>query len=174
MALLNSREAYGTLSKALHWVLVLLLAAMICGGLAYSRLQWPGLEQVNHEILGKIVLGLAVVRLTVRLIAPAPRPDPNHRRWEIALAQFVHWGLYVVLFLYPLSGWVMVSAGDFAESGALPGWLAPPHLADPAFDLHLAMKWVLAGFLALHLAGILKHTVLDRDSTLRRMWFGRA
>lgn len=173
MALLNSRDAYGTLSKILHWVLVILLLMMILGGLAYSREWVEGLEQVNHERFGKTILALAVVRLALRLIAPAPKPNPGHATWEIGLAHTIHWSLYIVLFLYPLSGWFMVSAEEFAMSAPLPYWLTPYYLSDPAYDLHIAMKWVLLGLVGLHIAGALKHAVLDRDGTLKRMWFGK-
>lgn len=173
MTWLNTRDSYGTLSKILHWIIVLMLLMMVGGGLAYTRLELPGLEQANHEMGGKLVLTLALIRLVLRLIAPAPKPMPTHEKWEVGLSHAVHWGLYVVLFLYPLSGWFMVSADGFAETGALPEWLAPSSTGAFWYNLHFAMKWVLLGFVGLHIAGALKHAVLDRDGTLKRMWFGK-
>ena len=35
--------------------------------------------------------------------------------------------------------------------------------------LHVILQWVLTGAIALHVAGALKHHVIDRDATLRRM-----
>ena len=153
--------------------MVVLLLMMILGGLAYTRLQLPGLEQANHEIGGKVILGLAVLRLVLRFAAPAPQANPSHAAWEVHLAHAVHWGLYVLLFAYPISGWMMVSADGFAETGALPAFLAPASTGAFWFDVHFAMKWALLGVVGLHVAGAAKHTVLDRDGTLGRMWFGK-
>jgi len=173
MALLNTRTAYGTLSKILHWILVVMLLMMTLGGLAYSRGWVEGLAQVNHEIFGKIILALAVIRLVLRLIAPTPKSNPHHAKWEIGLSHAVHWGLYLVLFLYPLSGWALTTAWREAYSGALPYWLIPETSESFLYNFHFAMKWVLLGFVSLHVAGALKHAILDRDGTLKRMWFGR-
>ncbi len=171
MAVLNTPDTYGVLSKALHWVLVVLLLMMIASGLIYTRLGWPEVNQFSHEIGGKLALALALVRLALRLVAPTPRPLPCHRRWEVGLSRAVHWALYVVLFAFPVSGWAMVSAGDYAETGALPTWLAPFETYDLWTRLHFALKWALLGLLVLHVAGALKHSLIDRDGTLRRMWF---
>ena len=171
MAVLNTPDAYGVLSKALHWVLVVLLLLTIVSGLIYTRLSWPEVDQASHEIGGKVVLVLAVVRLALRLVAPVPRPLPGHRRWEVGLSRTVHWALYLVLFAFPLSGWAMVSAGEYAETGALPTWLAPLGAYDLWTGLHFALKWALLGLLVLHVAGALKHRFIDGDGTLRRMWF---
>ena len=174
MGLLNTRTTYGTLSILLHWIIVLLVLVMISGGLAYTRLGLPGLEQINHEIGGKIVLVLAIFRLILRLMAPVPKPLESHAMWEVGLSHFVHWGLYVILFLYPISGWMLVTAWQEAYSGALPSWVAPPDSEAFWYRLHVTMKWVLLGFVTLHIAGALKHAILDRDRTLRRMWFRKS
>jgi polyisoprenoid-binding protein YceI len=44
-----------------------------------------------------------------------------------------------------------------------------PAVAEVTGALHFILQWVLAGSIALHIAGALKHHVIDRDATLRRM-----
>ena len=170
MPLLNTAQAYGTLPKILHWLLVVLLLAMVISG------QTMGVNeniQAFHEILGKVILGLATLRLALRLAAPVPRPNPAHKTWEVRLARFIHWGFYLSLFALPISGWVMVSAGDFAMTGALPAWLAPYALEPVATSTHKFFKIVLLTFAALHSVGALKHLIIDRDDTFARIWFGK-
>jgi cytochrome b561 len=38
-------------------------------------------------------------------------------------------------------------------------------------DIHAAMTWMLAALVAVHVAGALKHMLLDKDVTSKRMWF---
>lgn len=54
--------------------------------------------------------------------------------------------------------------------------LVPPPLnwarsdiGEHLISVHYAMKWIMLGLLALHIAGAL----IDRDRTLARMWFGQ-
>ena len=168
MPLLNSRAAYGLIPKILHWLIVVLLIFMLIGGL--SGMVYD--NQAPHEILGKVILGLAVIRLIFRFMSPRPAPHPNHAKWEIGLSHLAHWGLYLILFLYPISGWMMVSAGDWGETGNL--GFVPDAWEDALYNWHHAMKAVLFIFVGLHVAGALKHAILDRDGTLRRMWFGKS
>ena len=169
MAILNTKDAYGLASKILHWLILVLLALMLMSGYFLVDNQ-----PKPHEIMGKVVLALAVIRLVLRFMGTAPTHHPGHGKWEVHLARLTHWALYVVLIVHPLSGWMMVSAGDFAETAPLPKWLAPEGLADFAFDLHETMPLILLGIVGLHIAGALKHAVIDRDGTLRRMWFGKS
>ena len=166
MALLNSRTGYGLLPKILHWVIMVMLILMLAGGLSGAVYD----NQTPHEILGKVILALALIRLVLRFAAPHPAPDPNHAKWEIGLSHLVHWGLYLSLFLYPISGWMMVSAGNWGTTGNL--GFVPDSWEYPLYTWHMSMKFVLLGFVGLHVAGALKHAVIDRDGTLRRMWFG--
>ena len=63
----------------------------------------------------------------------------------------------------------MVSAGDWGETGNL--GFVPDAWEGAMHTWHTSMKWVLAGFVGLHIAGALKHAIIDRDGTLKRIWF---
>ncbi len=105
------------------------------------------------------------------------KPAPLHpdRKAETWLAAFVHWLLYGSLALVPLTGWIHhASSEGFAPilwpfGQSLP--LVPKDEALSAMfaGLHAVTKWVLVGAIGLHVAGALKHHLIDRDGTLRRM-----
>jgi len=92
----------------------------------------------------------------------------------------VHWLLYGSLLLVPLSGWIEHAA----TSGFAPIWwpfgqnlpLVPKSesLAHVFAVLHVILGRVLIVALLLHIAGAMKHHVIDRDATLRRMLPGTA
>jgi len=81
--------------------------------------------------------------------------------------------------LAPLSGWIHHAALD----GFAPIWwpfgqnlpLVPKDegLAHLFGNIHWIFTKVMAVSLLLHIAGALKHHIIDKDVTLRRMWFGQ-
>jgi len=97
------------------------------------------------------------------------------RRLETHLAEAVHWLLYLSLVIVPLSGWVHHAAVDgFAPSlwpfgQGLPFVPKSETVASLAAMAHWLFTKVLAAAILLHVLGALKHHVMDRDATLRRM-----
>ena len=80
----------------------------------------------------------------------------------------------------PLTGWIHHAATTgfapiwwpFGQS--LPFVPKDPSIAELSATLHYVLQWVLIGAIVLHVAGALKHHLLDRDATLRRMLPGYA
>lgn len=174
----NTTESYGLVAKSFHWVIALLVIGLLALGL-YMSAQEPPTPQVFklyalHKSLGITVLALAVLRVLWRLYNAHPLPLPNHKAWEKALAKAVHALLYLSLFLMPLSGWVMSSAKGFSVSVfnlfTLPDFVSrSDSLADAAKEVHEIAAYTLIAIVVLHAAGAIKHHVIDKDSTLRRM-----
>lgn len=177
MPLHNTDSEYGTAAKALHWTIALLVIGLLVMGLTMDGLPTgPGkLEVYNlHKSLGVTVLVLMALRLGWRVSQIQPAPMAGHRQWERALARAVHYFLYAALLLMPLSGWMMSSAAGRPVSFF--GLFTLPDLVPKDRDLrgffgevHEFLGWSIMSALALHVAGALKHHVIDRDGTLRRM-----
>lgn len=173
----NSGENYGTVAKSLHWLIAALVIGMIGLGL-YMSGQDPSPPVFKmyalHKSVGVTILLLALLRLIWKFSGPRPSPLPNHKLWEKRLATVIHTLLYVSLFLMPLSGWIMSSAKDFSVSVfglfTLPDLVAPNEgLAELAEEVHEIAAFTLIGMIVLHFAGAMKHHLIDRDATLRRM-----
>ncbi|RTL41980.1 MAG: cytochrome b, partial [Rhodocyclaceae bacterium] len=94
--------------------------------------------------------------------------------WQHKIAEGTHHLLYLLMFLVPLSGWLMSSAKGFqvVYFGVLP---IPDligkdkELGELLEEMHEVLSWSLISLVGLHLAGALKHHIIDKDSTLRRM-----
>ena len=57
----------------------------------------------------------------------------------------------------------------------LQGWAGKhPELKDFLSGVHLVIAWTIVVLVVLHLAGAIKHAVVDRDRLLARMGVGRA
>lgn len=183
MLLRNTAARFGIVHKSFHWIIALLVIGMIGLGLYMTRIDPPTPTMFQlyglHKSIGVTVLALAVLRILWRVTNIRPLPLPSHKRVEKILAEIVHGLLYVSLLVMPLSGWLMSSAKGFTVS--VFGWFSLPDFIKPSDDMaslmvtvHEVTAYTLVAMLGLHVAGALKHHLIDRDDTLRRMIpFGR-
>jgi cytochrome b561 len=129
----------------------------------------------RHKSFGITILMLAVVRLGWRLANREHPPLPDDLKpYERRLAHFTHVGLYILIFLQPLTGWIMSSAHKYPVSWfglfQLPDLVAPNRaLSDVLVTVHGALAWAIVVIVALHVLGALKHQFVLKDDTLRRM-----
>lgn len=173
----NTAERYGVVAQSLHWILALLVIGMLGLGL-YMDAQTPSPAVFKlyalHKSIGIVVLAFAVLRLLWKFSQKGPLSLATHAKWEKVLAKITHFALYFCIIAMPLSGWVMSSAKNFPVSVfnrfTLPHIVGPsPELAKAAVQFHGVVAWLLIALIALHFAGALKHHVIDKDATLRRM-----
>lgn len=186
MPILNTNTAYGSVSKSFHWLTALLILTLFPLGLIAENLPYDTGEQLArkawlfslHKTLGVTLFFVALVRILWTLTQKKPALlNPDHKAESFA-AETVHWLLYISLVLVPLSGWLHHAATE----GFAPIWwpfgqslpLVPKSDSVAHFfgAWHFVLTKVLAVTLLLHIAGALKHAFIDKDNTLRRMWFG--
>lgn len=169
----TARDRYTRVAIALHWTIAALIIANLAIGLLLDSLKIYGI----HKSIGMLVLLLSIVRLLWRLTHRPPPLPASVKRWETGLAHAVHWLLYALMILIPLSGWIFTSASpkrhplDFFGLFALP--MAPvaqsKALSDTIAERHEQLAYVMIALLVLHVAAALKHRFVDRDRTLDRM-----
>jgi cytochrome b561 len=177
MQLRNTTARWGSVARALHWIIVGLVIVQVL--LASLAADLPlGLRKLamlaRHKSVGITILALVLVRLTWRALNPTPALPPTLRPYERVLAHSTHAALYALLILLPLSGWLMSSARNFAVSWfnvfQLPNLVAPDQrLYQAMISTHHALAWVLGGLVALHVLAALKHHYVLKDDVLRRM-----
>ncbi len=173
----NTDGSYGTVTIALHWLMLVLLVAVVA--LMELRGMFPkgsvGRNAMKHwhYVFGLLVLILAVVRVSARLSGPSPAVVPAPPKWQRPVAMLVALGLYALMLGMPVAGWILLSA----EGDPIPffGWQLPPlvgpdaALAEMIKQLHetgATLAYVLVG---LHVAAALYHHYVLRDNALRRM-----
>jgi len=195
MSLSNTAKGYGAVTKGFHWLTALLILAVIPLGLIASDmahdLRDPAIAATDamaartallfsiHKTIGVTIFFVALARILWALFQPRPGLINGDRPAEAFLAVCVHWLLYGSLIAVPLSGWVHHAA----TTGFAPIWwpfgqslpFVPKDetVAGVAGTTHYLLQWVLIGALTLHILGAIKHHVIDRDATLRRMLPGQ-
>ena len=156
-------KGYSTLQVALHWTVVVLVAfqLLVSQGMeaAYRASKSGGALASDdrtlaylHIAVGVTVLILMLIRFTLRKtrgVPPPPKDDPAPMR---LLADGIHWLIYALLILLPLSG----AAAWFAG-------------AEPAAQGHEFLQTVLIYAIAMHVAGALFQHFVRRSDVLIRM-----
>ncbi len=175
----NTEETYGSVSRALHWLMALLIIGMLAGGFLMGELGRdnalrPVLYNL-HKSTGSLLLLLIGLRLLWTLLNPKPRTMGDNAAANL-LAKGVHIGLYVLMIGLPLSGYLLVALGSstkpFEFYGLFPLPKFSPHsgVREIAEELHENLPWFAIAFISLHVAGGLKRHFIQRDGTLARMW----
>lgn len=189
MRALNTTESWGWVARLLHWAIASLILFQLGMGVYMSEFVTDTFRQFNltqiHKSWGSVVFALAFVRVFWRLInrnAPAMRAGTP--AWQERIASLTHLALYVLMFVLPLSGWIMSAASPNQDllniDNMVFDWFALPDpwvpgdrsVASLASVVHEYCAWGLAGLLAVHSGAALKHHFIDGDTVLRRMTFG--
>ena len=177
MPIKNTREQWGSVSKVLHWVVMLLILLMAWIGLRMGDMP-NGPDKIAsyalHKSVGITILVLVLLRIGWRLHAGAPDAVPGSPRWQERIASLTHLALYALLLAMPLSGWILNSASGFplqwfglVNLPAIAG--KDNELHELAEDLHEWLFWAMVTLVLLHAAAAFYHHLFVRDATLARM-----
>jgi cytochrome b561 len=195
---------YSTTARALHWITVVIIAAQIPLGVYMVRRgnatnfdATTNTLYSTHKLIGFCLLWLVVIRLLYRLGRGAPADEPTILWWHKAGAHLTHWGLYALLLVVPVLGWLGVThygalgtlgglslpavpgsdaLYDIAvRVGSLLGLTVPPPAAPGAdkatlvFQLHLWGAMLMVAAILAHVGAAIYHHFIRGDGVLRRM-----
>lgn len=167
------------LSKAtilFHWLTGLTFILVLCLGLYMDYLpKSPEKWEIMglHKSFGAIVFVVAVLRLLWRFKEGSIESIAVLTRAQAILAKSIHHLLLLATILMPLSGIIMSVTGGhglavFGFSVVAKGdkveWLT-----SIAHSVHVNAVNVVIVLLLLHIAGAVKHQVMDKDGTISRM-----
>jgi cytochrome b561 len=182
MPLRSDANRWSTLAKTFHWTMALLILGNGAFAFWMDGLK-PSLNKINmfalHKSIGLTVLALFLLRVLWRFLDRRP-PHSAGPRWQIVAMHGVHALLYLLIVALPLTGWAFNSAHGYPlqyfRQFNLPALIGHDEgLANILIVVHEYLFWFLLLLLVPHIGGALKHHIVDRDDTLRRMLpFGRA
>ncbi len=168
---------YTRTAITLHWLIALLICAAFPLGLYMHDLPLSPhkLRMYSyHKWIGVTVFLFAVVRLSWRISHRPPALPDSMANWEKSAAHAMHFALYALIFLAPLSGWLMSSAKGFQTVWF--GMLPLPdlvgkdkELGNTLQEVHEALNFLMLGLVLAHAGAALKHHVIERDDVLARM-----
>ena len=168
---------FGWLSIINHWVSALLFLSVLGLGFYLDfigdgrglRGPWMGV----HKALGVVFLVFAVWRLTWRLTQGFPKDVAPMPLWQKASAKIVHWALLFATIAMPVSGILLSLYSERAIN--VFGLLMIPAQQENGLIVYFAgafhtySAYLVCVVLFMHVGAVLKHHLLDRDDTLKRM-----
>jgi cytochrome b561 len=191
MALRNTNDNFGSLTKFLHWAIAGFFIVSYCS--AYYAIWFTVDGMVANDIAvqihitsGILVSFFILVRVYWRLTNSLPTPAPGTPRDHLA-ARLSHRTLYVFMVVMPITGYLgtyrdadYLGVTNFGDT-RLFAWIAETidttwEEWEVAFDyvhrtiLGSKLLWIL---LAIHIGAAFFHHFHRRDGTLRRMLPGR-
>jgi cytochrome b561 len=171
---------YSTAARRFHWWTFAFIAVQIPVGLFMVRYgaatdfaEPTGKLYDGHKLLGLTILLLAAGRLVYRLAHGAPADEPTLEPWQRLVSHLTHWGIYALLILVPILGWLAISYyGPFEPFGIkLPRLAAQNEAkATSTFFLHKLAAYALIVLLGMHVGAALFHYFIRKDGVVRRMW----
>lgn len=172
----DTHERYGRLRATLHWVLALLIVAMLVAGFgAIAPMDDADPTKVGvvriHMAIGLSIAAILLITLPLAYFGPQPKPLPSGNRVLDALAGLTHHLLRLTTVGIVLSGiaTAAISGIPAVVFGGASDRL-PPGVADlTAFRVHALLACVLGTLVALHVVGALFHAFVKRDGIFGRM-----
>jgi cytochrome b561 len=167
---------------ALHWMVAIAMIGMLGVGLymvnaeAWFLYPW-------HKSIGVLIFVIVLARVAWRVRQGWPPALGRSSRFEQLAAKAVHWTLIVCTVAMPVTGMIYSGASGHgfgtlgvtvvpAQHNPLQSADVIPYSAawsDLGQGFHNALGYLLLAAIVLHVAGALKHHVVAKDGTLRRM-----
>lgn len=175
----NLSEKYSVPARALHWFMALCVLGLIPVGFVMVQ-DWASRDLrnmmfISHKNIGSLMLVLFFVRLAYRWLNP-PRLKPVELApiQELA-AKATHVGLYVMLLIMPLSGYIRVRAGGYPiealDALGVPALVPRSEaLAEFAKNVHFFAAYGFIILIAMHVGAAAFHGLVRKDGIFSRMW----
>lgn len=173
----NAPARYSHVAIALHWLIALGIFCVLPLGLYMHELQ-PSLAKIQlyayHKWLGISILILVIARLLWRFTHRPPALPDSMSAKEQRIAHGMTHGMYLLMLLVPITGWLMSSA--FGKPVVMFGVLPLPDLIGPNEqtgeffkEVHEVCNYIFCTLFSLHILASLKHHFKDHDGILARM-----
>lgn len=178
MRIKNTESKFGLLAVLLHWTIALGTFGLFGLGLWMRDLSyydsWYQKGPTLHEGVGVILFFIILFRIVWRQISPPPVAESHHKWWEKLAAKVAHTLLNILLLIIAVSGYLIVTAKG--DDLSVFGWFNLPASitkmsvqADLAGAVHFYLAWAVVVLAVLHALAAIKHHIIDKDRTLKRI-----
>jgi cytochrome b561 len=167
----NQVIKYALSSRIIHWLMAILIFSTFAIGIYMD--DFLDHESENrfavydlHKSLGMLVFFLLLIRVLNRLIKTPPALPESISSLDKKLAKIGHYFLYLLMFLTPLSGYLMSSFAGYPVklfSLEIPNFVGTNfELAKFFSETHEIVAFSLLGMVAIHILAIFKHYFFDK------------
>ncbi|GLT19244.1 cytochrome b [Vibrio zhanjiangensis] len=167
---------YNLVARTIHWTSAIVVVGMFAVGLWMVDLsyysEWYRTAPHWHKSIGMLLAGLTLFRIVWKKVTRSP--EIEGKPYEILAARLAHSFMYLILIALFVSGY-LISTED-GRSIDVFDWFSIPGLgalfenqADLSGEVHFYCAWALIIMAAAHALAAIKHHVITKDNTLRKM-----
>lgn len=180
MGLRNTTTEWGSLSRALHWLIAIGIFALL-----YLGLEQAGMERGDEKsrirfIHASIATGMFILmtfRIVWRFMNDVPAHPVDNSKVQRIVSDIVHWGLYLTVFVQLTAGAFVTGTGGrglpFFGIFSIPLPIAEDHDAHEFWEeVHEFMWKPIAVLIVLHVLGAIYNHFMAKNDVLRRMTHG--
>lgn len=172
----TQRTRFAAPQRFLHWFMAACIISMLFIGVGMISTIAPKYLTLLaiHKLLGVTILGLALIRLALRIYygAPAlPADLPIPMKLGAELSQYVFYALMIGM---PLIGWGMLSAAShpvilFGSVHLPPILPLDANLYSLLRRAHYFLGFAFFGLILMHVAALLFHKLVRKDGIFEAM-----
>jgi cytochrome b561 len=172
-------QRYSTPAIIIHWLMAILIIAMIGLGLYMTGLE-KGSDERSwffglHKSIGLTLALLAIIRLAWKMLSTSPALPDYVAPLQKKMATATHHLLYLMMFIQPVSGYISSSFSGYKTKFwgiPLPHWGSKqPELNELFTEIHEISAFCLIALLVMHFAGVFYHLHKKQTDLFKRMWF---
>lgn len=163
--------------KIIHWLMAVLVLLMFFAVIGFEQAvtKEERMEMLlGHSSMGTLISLFVVIRIYKRFIKKDAVPVQNISKVMRQISWAVHYAIYFLLVLIPISGYLTANAhelpvmlfGNFNINGGLE---FNQNLFESLRAIHQVGIYLLMGLLVLHVSAVLIHGVVFRDGVLGSM-----
>ena len=165
-------QKYSRATIAIHWITALLIIALFPLGKYMSGIESSekmGLLKI-HAIFGIVVFILTLLRSYLFFKSKRPNDLKTGSKFNDKLAVWIHNAFYFLLIGISLAGFATMFFGGYfvALKSGNPNLIASKEQIMP-LKAHELLATIMMILLLLHVLGVIKHYVLTKENTLKRM-----
>jgi cytochrome b561 len=169
----DTPTGYGWLSIVFHWGTALAVLSLWFVGASIAGSEGRAGTVRLHTTIALTAYLLLIARIAWRLSKGHPGPLPGQQGWEFSLGKLVHYLLLAAISVMVITGPLMAWTGGepllFFDL-AIP---SPFSANDAAFvalhEVHRHTATVIILATLLHILGVVKHMVFNRDGTFDKI-----
>jgi cytochrome b561 len=170
------RTRFAAPQRFLHWLMAVCIISMLFIGAGMISTVAPEYLTLFaiHKVLGIAILGLALIRLSLRAYygAPAlPADLPKPIKLAADLSQYI---FYMLMICMPLIGWGMLSAAShpvtlFGSVDLPPILPVDANLYSQLRRAHYFLGFAFFGLILMHVAALMFHKLIRKDGVFETM-----
>ena len=172
----NDKAKYPLSMRIYHWLVFAMVVTMISVGYSMSGLEVSDEKwqiYYMHKSSGLLLFVIMLARIYNRLKSKIPTLPKSVSVFDAKIAHIVHYLLYIVLLIIPISGMLMSVFGGrglpFFFTTFLKGVTRQENISGAFWIVHTKLPIILMILVGLHVIGSFKHLIIEKVNIFKRI-----